>query len=455
MRRASLALTLLLAACGNDASNTPAITPSVSAIQPSTVYLGRTVDVHLSGFATMWMDGTTLSFGDGITVNKVTAGSPTGLTANITIATTAMQGPRDVTVMDGSNNELFKSTFTVGAPIKVSFQGSVAQGSLSTMHIDLLDNENLFDTTNIPGFLGPPTFTNIDIKTATGVLAAVQSVSPTTIDAVLAIDVDAAAGPVDIDIASGPAMSANDVHTQLPAGITVVARTALPLPGGITQAMESTAFDSQLYTFAPGAATLTVNQLILTATGGMMPSPSIYRLPKSGHFADWDGNTAASEIFTTKSTDPFYVIVWDGSGASGYSYTATRNGGTVTAFTETATNNTANMADAITMLPALIQNANLDGTTDTDDWFSFTTGTGDAGKKAHLTSFSTGGTTLAVAVTASNGTTIISTQDLGGDVDLTTTALAASTTYKVHVSLSTMGAFGATPGDYNLWLRLE
>ncbi|MFI5288196.1 MAG: hypothetical protein ACHQ17_01035, partial [Polyangia bacterium] len=51
--------------CGNDAKPfTP--TPSVSAVSPAMVFLGRTKDVQVSGYATMWTDTTTIDFGPGV-----------------------------------------------------------------------------------------------------------------------------------------------------------------------------------------------------------------------------------------------------------------------------------------------------------------------------------------------------------------------------------------------------
>src|SRR4051794_30728162 len=147
MQRLLLTLALVVAGCGDDSTamdlgNTGGndggvqINPSVSLVSPSTVFLGRTLDVHLAGYGTMWNDSTKISFGDGVTVNKVTAGSETGLTVNITVADTAAEGPRDVTVMEAGKNELFKSTFTVAAPIKVTvLGGGTSQGSIPAIHI--------------------------------------------------------------------------------------------------------------------------------------------------------------------------------------------------------------------------------------------------------------------------------------------------------------------------------
>jgi hypothetical protein len=456
MARRLIVTLLFFAACStNDKVPTgPTLTPSVSAIEPSTVFLGRTLDVHLVGFDTAWTDQTKVSFGDGVTVNKVTAASATGLTCNVTIAASAKQGARDVTVMDGANNELFHSTFTVAAPIRVSFQGTVAQGSVSILHVELVDFASLFDSTSVSGGFGPPTFTNISFKLPAGVNANVDSVTPTTIEAVLLVDVDAAAAAGDIEVVSGPA-AGNQVHNPLPSGLNIKARTATALPAGMTSGTESTAFDSQLYTFAPGAATLSVNQLLVTApnTGMPAPGPQITLLPKSGHFVDLIGTPDVTQVFTTTSTDPFYVIIWDNTGASGYSYSLLHDGGAVTGVDSNETMNDTAAGQPLATLPALVQKGNFDPMADATDTFSFTVAAADANKKAHIVTFGAAGPTMAVDVT-SGPQTSVGAQDVGGFVDFTTNALPAGT-YKIRVSPSTMSPFGAQGGPYSLWLRLE
>jgi len=460
MQRICLAFALLAAACGNSPSNTtntPTLTPSVSAIEPSTVFLGRSVDVHLAGFDTSWMDSTMLSFGDGITVNKVTAGSATGLTANITIDPAAATGARDVTVTDGMNSELFKASFTVSPPVKISYLGTVAQGSLSVIHVELLDHDNLFDTTNTPGFLGPPTYTNLAIKGPAGVNFQISSVTPTTADGTVLVDVDAAATTAQLDVESGPPMGGTIVHNQVPAGLTIAARTATPLAAGVNSGMAANPFDSVLYQLTPGAGGNVV-QLALTG-GPTMASPTYALLPKSGHFKDLVDFTNKS-TFVTKTTDPYYVIFWDPAGASGYTYSLKRTDSSVNIVAENDANETTAMAQALT-LPALVQ-GDFSSATDVD-FSSFAIAAGSTGKKLHVTTFAgDSGAGQSVDVFGpNNGTTSIVNMgpvDTGGFVDFLTNTISLTGTYYVKLINSTGGGFGPpdpAKSKYNLWLRLE
>jgi hypothetical protein len=463
MRRSCLFLAICLLGCGNDNNNNnqTQLTPSVSAVQPSTVYLGRTLDVHLSGFDTMWTDTTQLSLGDGITVNKVTAASPTGLTANITIDPHAAVGMRDLTVMDGSSNELFKSTFDVEPPVKVTIQGTLAQGALAVLHVDLQDKDNFFDSTNVPGFLGPPTFTNVDITAPAGVTFGVTSVTPTTVDATIFVDVDAAPTTVDFDLKSGPPMGGTIVHHVIPMGLTVAARTAMPLNAGSNTGMAMGPYDSVLYTFSPAAGGH-ITSLKVTG-GGQSSAPGFILLPKSGHISDAiDGTILTDKQLVTTTTDAYYAIFWDNTGDSGYQFAITRADSAVTIVSEAANNDTAPTAQAVT-LPGLVQNATLVPDPDVDV-YSFTVAAGDVGKKMHVTTFAgDDGAGQAVEVF---GPTNLNTSlnmpagpvDNGGFVDFLSKPMPSAGTYFVKVTNSTVDS-GFGPPDpslrYDLWLRLE
>lgn len=150
----------LAAACGSSNNNNSpdggtTITPSVSIAEPAVAFLGRTLDVHLAGFGTMWTDATTVDFGIGVKVNKVTAASDTGLTANITVADTAAEGARDITVTDGATVETYKASFTVRSPLTLGTPlGTVAQGSIFFLHVDDADHDNPFDSTAMSSLFG-------------------------------------------------------------------------------------------------------------------------------------------------------------------------------------------------------------------------------------------------------------------------------------------------------------
>ncbi len=457
-RYSALVLAFAALGCGGGGggnNNADGFSPSVSAIEPALVFLGRTRDVEVSGFATSWSDGTTIDFGAGVTVNKVTAASPTGIVANITIAPTAKTGARDVTVTDGATMEVFKGAFTVETPLKATVSGTVAQGSLSVIHVDDLDHENLLDSTSSGGGLfGPPTFPNIAFTLPAGVQAAPANVSPTSMDFTLIVDVTAAPATIDLDVASGPP-NGDITHFILPGGLTIAARTATPLTGTPVTGTIMTPFDSNLYQLTPTAG-LHVQDLELSTTS-QMAQPSLVLLPKSGAFNDAINN-ATSLIFATTTTDPFYAVLWDATGTAPYDFSIQRTESAVTGVTETASNDTTGTATALATLPALVTNGALDSATDVD-FYSLTVA---VGKKIHVTTFA--GDALAaqaVDVLDSTGNNSIlpapgGPVDTGGFVDATSDAVTKAGTYYVKVSNSqqTLG-FDPSNTHYQLWVRLE
>jgi Carboxypeptidase regulatory-like domain len=79
----------------------PPSAPTVLSVTPSTVAVGSTRDVTISGALTHFGGSSIAGFGAGVTVNSVTAGSPTSAVANVTVAPGAAIGFRDVTVLTG------------------------------------------------------------------------------------------------------------------------------------------------------------------------------------------------------------------------------------------------------------------------------------------------------------------------------------------------------------------
>ena len=91
------------------------VEPTVTAVNPDSGERGQTLDTvvitgdNLTG-------ATTVSFGDQITINSYTVDSDTQVTANITIATDATLGARDVSVTTPGGTSTLTNSFTVAAP---------------------------------------------------------------------------------------------------------------------------------------------------------------------------------------------------------------------------------------------------------------------------------------------------------------------------------------------------
>lgn len=95
-------------------AGTPISGAQITGITPSAVEPQSTEDVLIIGASTNFdQDTTTVSFGPDIVVNSVDVARPTLLIANITVASTAAAGPRDVTVTTGAETVTLSGKFTV------------------------------------------------------------------------------------------------------------------------------------------------------------------------------------------------------------------------------------------------------------------------------------------------------------------------------------------------------
>jgi len=435
-------------------------TASVSGIEPATAFLARQTHVTISGYATSWTDKTTIDFGPGITAANIHAASPTALVADLTIAKTAALGPRDVVIND-TTKETYSQGFIIAPPATLTLQGSLAQGSIAFANLQLEDQSTPFDTTGTQDPLsGAITYTNLAFTVPNGVTSSINAATTNSVQILLTVDVDATAGAADLDLMSGPAGATTDVEFPIPGGLTVTAQTATALGTTPASGNVKTAYASTLYSYTPGAA-LSIDDI--TASSSVTGANAGFALlPKSGHFADIVGffqaaagtSTSATTTLLTSSTDLYYAIYWDNSGATGaYTLGAT---GTAPAASHatTATDGTKQGAVVATALPFVLTGGVLTTATSAD-WVKVTTGTGDAGKAIHVQTFGDPLTDLAVSIVASDGTTsFLAAVETGGAVDTTSPAVAAMTTYYVIFAAGQLG-FDPADGSYEGLVRVQ
>lgn len=444
MRRLSILLLVGATACGGT-------DPSASGVFPSAGFLGRKVRVEISGDATEWGASSKVSFGEGVTVDSVAVASPTALFADITIADTAPVGLRDV-VVTGGDNVTLKQAFEIESPISVTVRGTAAQGSIAVLDVVNHDFDTPFDTTTTgDGFFTPLVYTGIDATAGNGVLVSIDTVTPYGLSATILIDTDAQSGP--LKIASGQP-GATSTSFALGADLTIAARTATPLTAGTNvTATLAKPYESFLYEYT--AAAVPSMARLQSSTGGD-GSPRLAILPASGHFQDLlaQGN---DKHLLSRTPTKFYVVMFDLSGEIG---TSTLRPSSVTLPAASAEaegangNNTAATANAVT-LPAFIDNATLLDDAD-QDWFKFTSGAGDAGKKVRVVTFP--GDLRAdpvVEVKSANGNTSLGGPSSDSDYheDFLSNAIAASTGYTVAVTPSEV--FDPSYTHYALVVVLE
>jgi hypothetical protein len=309
---------------GHDAADSGAVeaapqAPSVSSIVPSRVFLARSTQVTLSGYATHWSTATKVDFGPGITVEELVAASPTALVAEVATTRATPLGVRDVIVDDGSSRERYAGAFTVASPVAATFEGTMAQGALGRMTLRVLDTSTPLDLTSNRDLAGDITYPNLALTLPSGVgNLGVSDISDFEVTFGLSVDVDAPVASGDVDLLSGPAGATTEF--PLPSTVRVTARTAAPLASGVAATGQTTsAYDSVLYAFTPSAMAIldfSVLSPVLTL------DPAVALLPSSGHFADLLGFGYAQTVIAPAGV-PVYAVYWENTGGTGpYSVTA-------------------------------------------------------------------------------------------------------------------------------------
>ncbi|APR78497.1 Hypothetical protein A7982_03844 [Minicystis rosea] len=428
--------------------------PSVSAVTPTSAFLARTMDVTISGTGTSWTKGATVDFGPDITVDDLVVASPSALVATITVAPKAALGRRDVTVREGSVTTSFTGAFAVEAPVKITTRGSLAQGSVVTVHARGLDFETPFDTTSTgDGFFTPLEFTNVSVDSPAGAAASVDNVADYVVDYTLLVDVDAPAASVDVNLTSGP--EGDTLAYPYPGAFAIKARAPKAVtPSAAATEMLASPGDSALFAYTPSSATL--NIVDLTATGTHPDAtPGAYFLPKSGKFAD---AFAAGESTTQviASTDVIYAVAIDQGGLDGYSIglevkeTPAQGG----AEKEPNDSQAAAETNGAVALPYAIQGASFSSGTDAD-WIAVTVTAADVGKQIYVQTTGLDRLTdTVIEIFDDQGNSLVGPSDDQGYLDvLSSEAISKAGTYFVKVFASDY--FDAKHGKYDCVIRLQ
>src|SRR5439155_3560086 len=130
------------------------------------------------------------------------------------------------------------------------------------------------------------------------------------------------------------------------------ARAPQPLAAGSTRGTVAGAYDSSLFSFTPRAGA-SIQDLTARA-GDPTLAPAVAVLPKSGAFADVLAFGPRATLVSA-AADPFYVIYWDNTGASGYDFTLARTETAAAAFADDdPADDTPAGAAALASLPAIV-----------------------------------------------------------------------------------------------------
>jgi carboxypeptidase family protein len=193
--------------------------PAILAVTPSAGAAGSTEDVTISGGLTHFTAASQAAFGDSVTVNHVTAISPTRAVASVTIAPGAAIGFRDVTVQTGGETAgetvpgPFLVTAATPAVARLTRAAPAAGARGATVDVTLTGADTAFGGGSVASVSG------------TGVQVLSTTVhSPTSALARLRIAPTAPLGFRDLRVTTGVQDAA------LLDGFEVTPRTATPIP---------------------------------------------------------------------------------------------------------------------------------------------------------------------------------------------------------------------------------
>ncbi len=369
-----------LGGCGSDGRDgmdgepgDPAV-PSISAVIPGQGFTDRQMRVTISGNETGWTGDSVVGFGDGITVDQVVVASPTALLVDITIGEAASRGAHDVVVDTNGASISFIGGFAIREPLGLEESvGQAVQGSIVLAHLRQFDISTPFDST------GAPDYPYLQVDAAPEGSAVVVDAAAYAMDVHLMVDVFAT-GPLDVravsdDGAQGTTSLASDA-------LEIAERQPVALAADVfNDGTMASPFESHLYQFTPAAHQLLA--IVSSLDAGVETTFAL--LPPSGSFADRISyRTFPSGLvgyYVTETTDPVYVVVWDGTGAgaSGYDFS-------LRVFSNDSDdlepNDTCDTAQAVASTAALT-NLTLRDAAD-EDWFAITAVAGDVGESVHV-----------------------------------------------------------------------
>jgi Quinohemoprotein amine dehydrogenase, alpha subunit domain III len=445
---------------GKAADGTPG---SINGLTPGRAFLGRTATVEISADNIVFPETTAaadVKFGDKITVSKVVVASPTLLRATIQVAEDAAVGERDVTVA----GKVIKG-FQVSAPIKTTFNGTVAQGSVVFMSVRNLDNENLFDGSTDTN--GNPVGTTLGFKDGMnvidrkdGITVGVSSVQPQFLSAFAIFDADAKTTGTPFTVATNLSET-SPLFAVADQTIKPMARMATKLNATTSIAM-GPRLTSKLYEVEltdPSVVSLTLSG----PEGNDDAQPAFVFLGPDGKYTG--GGFAQNRTFIRKPGDAVtkggYLIVLD-TQAANYSAEASVNK-TVLTGNEVEPNNTNPTATPTTLPVGLLAKF---GNSNDVDTFKVTIPPG-APKKINARTIGTEKVTVqglfgpqevtadtVITILDSTGAVVTTSTDEGYDEELVTEALPPGT-YFVRITLSSPRSYNASAAEYALSVTLQ
>lgn len=425
--------------------------PSISSVVPAAVTQGSEYDVTISGFATAWTDASTVGFGAGITVTRVKAASPTSLLVHVRVAPDATPDVREVSVTQGDQTVRWVSAFSVLPRVKFSALGTASQVSLSVVRLEVNEPAFEFDTSTQNGF-----HTGVEVTTTPRLPVVVHQLSDKVLDVLVLTDADAGTGAYDVNVVSRAGSLAERKFTATQV-VTVTPLQKTELVDGVpANGMIDRPFQSATYRYRPTPPDAgLVNPVVINLTSSNTAvAPKVALVSSSGV---WPSNVpfATTHVLTPIPGDFVYLVVWEASGGSGFSYTLATV--PVTRTTEEEPNEVFGQARQLSV-PAVFGPAQLGSLTDVD-WVKISAAAGDMGKRIHVvTKPGDLDTDTVVEVFATDGTTSFGgeSNDFDFHEDHLSPVISVAGDYYVKVSMSSaVDTYDAAESHYDLVITLE
>jgi hypothetical protein len=400
--------------------------PSISLVTPNRIIVGRTLEVAISGFGTKWTSAARVAFGAGITVANVRVASPTALLADVTVASDAALGTRDVTVTEGTAVASYVGVFTVQPVYTVRLPAKATRGAVFAIVIH--NNDPVFAVTGTPTATLSPPPTSDDVRTFVS--------SPTAQDLVVQVfaDLTAPLGKRTVQVVANEGVR-NEFKVELADAFDLAEKAELPLVDGtpVTGTLAEP-YSGVLFKYVPTASELRKFSFDTTAAG----KPFIFLLGSTGVYAD--RLTEGTGVLGLCPPEGCYVSAFDTSGKEGLTYemsVAAPPGGP-----EVEPNDSIATAQAVTLVtqanvPQAYMSGQLSALTD-QDWFKITVTAADVGKHVHVvTSPGDQTTDTIVDVQTAAGMSLGGpSSDSGLHEDFTSTPILAAGDYFVQVANS-------------------
>lgn len=329
-------------------------TPVIASVSPGFVVAGQTLDVAITGAYTEWTNGALVNFGEGIAVNKITSPSPVALIVNITVDKAATVGPRDVTVTQNGKAVQWKGAFKVNPLYKAEVLGKPGRGALALVRITTFDPDFTFDTS-----WNGTTYLGVRATSSPASNIVVQEVTAKRVDLLVTGDIDSVLGMRDLRLVNqfGRPSERAFIFPQLFdfADLSETAVDAGSVVGTFAQP-----YGSAYFKYPGGSSFELMASVTSTAGGGgaATGNPMIAMMNSTGKFVGTAVPLTNSYTFTPYTT-PYHFVVFDPTGAGGFSYTFTLQ--QLTRTLEMEPNDSKETASALTV-PALLSSTFTSGT---------------------------------------------------------------------------------------------